>query len=176
MKVEQERKKAILVQEAAKEKVPKPDICVQFYWDYPYSAGFLESETVASKKMGLKQCSIYWEPRHWELLFFIIVPAFYFHWNKCFCETRWSKSLRNTLFILRKDKIQILIVLTFWFMNALGFIFWSSLFSLLTLQALLLLNSCSGFHMVVCNVLHAFQLKSQVTEWSSRVSNFVPAD
>lgn len=93
MKVEQERKKAILVQEAAKEKVSKPDICVQFYWDYPYSAGFLESETVASSKVGLEQCSIYWEPRHCELLFFFIVPAFYFHWNKCFCEMRWSKSL-----------------------------------------------------------------------------------
>uniref|UniRef100_A0A8B9CKK5 TATA element modulatory factor 1 n=1 Tax=Anser brachyrhynchus TaxID=132585 RepID=A0A8B9CKK5_9AVES len=44
MKVEQERKKAILVQEAAKEKVPKSDV----------------------------SCSIYCEPRHWELLFFFI--------------------------------------------------------------------------------------------------------
>jgi len=31
MKIEQERKKAIFAQEAAKEKVPKPNVSIQFY-------------------------------------------------------------------------------------------------------------------------------------------------
>lgn len=55
MKVEQERKKAIFVQEAAKEKVPKPDVSVHSYWYHHYFSRYLEAEAVASSKVDLAQ-------------------------------------------------------------------------------------------------------------------------
>jgi len=62
MKVEQERKKAIFVQEAAKEKVPKPNISVRSYGYCHYFS--VEHKTVASNKVDLEQCSVYCQPRH----------------------------------------------------------------------------------------------------------------
>lgn len=59
MKVEQERKKAIFVQEAAKEKVPNLNISVQSYWSYDYFSSYLEPETVGINKIDLEQYSVY---------------------------------------------------------------------------------------------------------------------
>lgn len=64
MKVEQERKKAIFVQEAAKEKVPKLNISVQSYWYCHHFSSYLEPETVASNKVDIELYSIYCQPSH----------------------------------------------------------------------------------------------------------------
>lgn len=89
MKIEQERKKAIFAQEAAKEKVPKPNISIQFYWGYHYSVRYLETKTVASNKAALGQYSIFWVYTLGIWLF--LYCACLLFWVS-FCKTCWKKS------------------------------------------------------------------------------------